>query len=92
MNATAPTQIQDEFLAVVLADEDLLRAEFDAIISEAWPPPTESRRPLPAGGPTPGPRPTTPPDTDGRDVPSSAIAPLTAARARLRSPPGVRSS
>jgi hypothetical protein len=30
---------EDEFLALVCADEDLLRAEFEAIIDENWAPP-----------------------------------------------------
>jgi hypothetical protein len=28
--------VQDEFLALICADEDLLRAEFDAIIAAGW--------------------------------------------------------
>src|SRR2546423_1443879 len=45
--ATAsPTRAsQEEFLALLCADEQLLRAEFDAIIAAAWPnpPPTRPR-------------------------------------------------
>jgi hypothetical protein len=47
MDATRTT---DEFLEMLLADEDLLRAEFDAIIAAAWPslPPVEPHRGEPA--------------------------------------------
>jgi hypothetical protein len=43
----------DEFLAVVRADEELLRAEFEAIIDACWaePPPGRSMRPTPPPGP-----------------------------------------
>jgi len=46
---------QDAFLAIVCADAELLRAEFDAIIDACWdppPPPTRSTRPVrPPTGP-----------------------------------------
>lgn len=32
-------RLDDEFLDLVVADEDLLRAEFDAIIEASWSPP-----------------------------------------------------
>jgi hypothetical protein len=45
---------RDTFLAVVLADEDWLREEFDAIVQASWgPPPTRPgtpARPAPAPG------------------------------------------
>ncbi|MEP6650311.1 MAG: hypothetical protein ABJA74_10450, partial [Lapillicoccus sp.] len=34
---------EEEFLAIVCADEDLLRAEFDAIIAAEWPSPPPDR-------------------------------------------------
>jgi hypothetical protein len=43
---------QEEFLAIVCADEDLLRAEFDAIVAASWdgPVPTPPLRPVPPPG------------------------------------------
>ncbi|MEV6236726.1 hypothetical protein [Lentzea sp. NPDC051838] len=44
------TTLDEEFLALVCEDEDLVRAEFDAIIEANWgePPPTPApRRPVP---------------------------------------------
>jgi hypothetical protein len=37
--------IEEQFLELVLADEELLRAEFDAIIAAAWSGPPPSRPP-----------------------------------------------
>ena len=47
--------IEEQFLDLLLADEDLLRAEFDAIIAAEWPgpPPNLPRRRV-RGGPDPG--------------------------------------
>jgi hypothetical protein len=51
-------QLDEDFLAIVCADEGLLRAEFDAIIAAAWPGPgaggrrrPSARRPGPGGRP-----------------------------------------
>src|SRR5437762_5695353 len=43
-----PSADQDAFLAIVCADAELLRAEFEAIIDACWdpPPPTRSTRPV----------------------------------------------
>jgi hypothetical protein len=35
---TTQTHVQDEFLAMLCADEELLRAEFDAIVAAGWAP------------------------------------------------------
>lgn len=71
----------DDFLDVLCADEDLLRAEFDAIVQANWPEP-------PAGPPTPpAPRHRTrprPPRVVARPRPG---APRRRTRARQRSPP-----
>lgn len=40
---TRGVSIEEEFLGLVYADEDWLRAEFDAIIAAQWPPPRERR-------------------------------------------------
>jgi hypothetical protein len=76
---------RDTFLAVVYADADWLRAEFDAIVAASWdePParPELSSRPVP-----PRPHSTRHPD---RPVPTGR--PAAAVPARERSPPGGRS-
>jgi hypothetical protein len=47
-SAPASAPAREQFLDVVLGDEDLLRAEFDAIIADAWDdPPRAARRPPP---------------------------------------------
>ena len=48
--ADAARSTAEQFLDVLLADEDLLRAEFDAIVAAEWPspPPAEPRRRDPA--------------------------------------------
>jgi hypothetical protein len=51
----AAGSLQDEFLELVCGDEELLRAEFDAIIAEEWgtrrPPPARPRATSPAPRP-----------------------------------------
>ena len=45
--ADGATAVEEEFLELVYGDEDLLRAEFDAIIAAEWPdasPPLRPRR------------------------------------------------
>jgi hypothetical protein len=63
-SATPEAASREEFLDVLLADEDLLRAEFDAIIADAWPDAPHAgttqrvtRQVLLTGGPGPAPRP-----------------------------------
>jgi len=42
---TAARTVDEQFLALMCSDEDLLRAEFDAIITAEWPsPPTTTPR------------------------------------------------
>jgi hypothetical protein len=69
-SATPEAASREEFLDVLLADEDLLRAEFDAIIADAWPdaphaapPPTPCRRRAasPRGSPSRAPERPSPP-------------------------------
>jgi len=51
---TGPTDtLAEQFIELVCADEDLLQAEFEAIIAAEWPTPPPARPPLrrPAGGP-----------------------------------------
>jgi len=48
---------QDAFIDLICQDDDLLRAEFDALIAASWdpppaaPPPAPPRRPPPGAGP-----------------------------------------
>ena len=76
---------RDTFLAVVYADADWLRAEFDAIVAASWDEPPARRRPSGRPGP---PRPDAARHPD-RPVPTGR--PAAAAPARERSPPGARS-
>ena len=54
-SADCTRSAEEEFLDLLLADDDLLRAEFDAIIAAEWPgqPPNPPRRRV-RGGPDPG--------------------------------------
>ena len=56
VRAGAPSRVDEEFVELMCADEELLRAEFDAIIAQEWssslPPPDP-----PAASPRPGPGP-----------------------------------
>jgi hypothetical protein len=54
VEAVAVDEVEEEFLALVCADEELLRAEFDAIIAEGWgrpAPPSPPRRTRPPAQP-----------------------------------------
>jgi hypothetical protein len=79
------TETVDEvFLDLVTHDDDLVRAEFDALIAASWdaPPPPPPAVPAPADRPPgwPAPGPTDPPRLADRSVPVSR--PI-----RQRSPP-----
>ena len=76
---------RDTFLAVVYADADWLRAEFDAIVAASWDEPPARPEPCGRAGP-PGPDVARHPD---RPVPTGR--PAAAVPARERSPPGARS-
>jgi hypothetical protein len=77
---------RDTFLAVVYADADWLRAEFDAIVEASWyEPPAEVERP---GRPAAAPVPAT--GAGFRDRALPAERPVAACPARERSPPGTR--
>jgi hypothetical protein len=77
---------RDTFLAVVYADADWLRAEFDAIVEANWDEPPA--RPGPSGRPVPGPaRPDSP---RRRARPLRRGRPVGPTPARERSPPVVR--
>jgi hypothetical protein len=79
------TATVDAFLDLVLSDDDLMRAEFDALVAATWdaPPPPPPARPAPGDRPpawpsSPAPAPTGPVD---RRPPIRRIT-------RQRSPPG----
>jgi len=52
----AADEVEEEFLALVYADEELLRAEFDALIAATWGQPRQPAGPRRASRPTPPPR------------------------------------
>jgi len=82
------TLTRDAFLDAVLHDEDLLRAEFDAIVADAWPEPPAP--PPPAAPSTPGDRPAAPPASPGPWAPPTWRTSLPEPRRRFgrqRSPP-----
>jgi hypothetical protein len=83
--STATLGTDEQFLQMVYADEDLLRAEFDAIIAAEWPspPPVEPGSAGADGRPGPAER---------RGDTGAVLSPRaphtgTGARARQRSPP-----
>ena len=85
--ANAEHSSDEKFLALVCSEEDLLRAEFDAIIAAAWPDPP-SREPHRDRAPQHRPRSVrhrTPPGLAGPATPPRP--PGTAGPARQRSPP-----
>jgi hypothetical protein len=73
------TTVDDEFLAILCADDEFVRAEFDAIIANAWDTPAQ---------PAPEPPRVPPPRRHLRSAhaPGSEAA-VTDAWARQRSPP-----
>jgi len=83
--ADVTSTMEEAFVELVYADEDLLRAEFDAIIEAGWPVAPCQPRPVPS------PR---PPDPDGGQGAVSLTVPPTEGRehsdgdgGRERSPP-----
>lgn len=86
--APAPAgTIDDAFLDIICHDEELLRAEFDALVAASWdeppPPPPPPAGPRPADNPPP--RPAAPTATE-QEVPPRSHRPAPAGR-RQRSPP-----
>lgn len=76
--ATGTDSVRDEFLALVLTDPDLVDAEFDAIMTGAWP----SSPPPCAPHATAGPR----ADGPGRDLGTITTVGVVRATARPRRP------
>lgn len=56
MSDVAARDVEEEFLRLVCADEELLRAEFDAIIAREWPARRPPVRPAAPRGSDPDPR------------------------------------
>jgi hypothetical protein len=73
--------VDEEFLALVCADEELLRAEFEAIIEASW---TEPPRSRPARGPA---QPVRRGHPRLRDRPTPLQRPVLRTYVRQRSPP-----
>lgn len=79
---------EEQFLDLVYSDEDLVQAEFEAIIAAEWPTPPPARPPLRR----PAFRPPTPPDRHWRQARVERLAtrprhPGIGGWARQRSPP-----
>jgi hypothetical protein len=85
-NVDAARSTDEQFLEWLCADEDLLRAEFDAIIGAEWPgpPPAGPRRDTDAGRP-PGQRPCH--DASVAGLPARPGHPGIGGWTRQRSPP-----
>lgn len=63
----APAATDEAFLDLVCADDELVRAAFDAIVAEEWPAPPSPPPPAPAAGfPEPGKTRLSRPAPDGR--------------------------
>ena len=87
--ATVTSEL-DEFLGLLCADEELLQAEFEAIVAAAWPLPPDRRAVVGRWhvGPTGGPAPSV---VHVRDVqPAVDSRPGVGEWARQRSPPRLR--
>lgn len=82
----APNRLEGQFLELVLADAQLLQAEFDAIVEREWAgrPPTGHRESSPAA---PQPRASLAPPDWGRSVPRRPRRPGVGGWRRQRSPP-----
>jgi hypothetical protein len=81
--------LEREFLDLVYADEELLRAEFDALMAASWGASAETGRTVrnPAG---PAPRPRRPAAGTGPGADGHADVPAGRRRASARSPPAAR--
>jgi hypothetical protein len=82
--------IDDAFLDIICHDEELLRAEFEALVAASWddppPPPPPPAGPRPADNPAP--RPTT--RTTDEEVPPESYHPAPAGRRQRAPPAGLR--
>jgi hypothetical protein len=81
------TLTHDAFLDLVYHDDDLVRAEFDAIVAAAWPDPPEP--PPPAAPPAPDDHPSGPPGPPEWEAPGALRTrlPEHPRRGRQRAPP-----
>jgi hypothetical protein len=87
VEVAAADVVEEEFLAIVYADEELLRAEFDAIIATSWGQPGQPARP----GRTPQPAPPEQPRRQAVDRGAGPAGPQHypggEGRSRQRAPP-----
>jgi hypothetical protein len=83
----AADRVEEEFLGLVCADEELLRAEFDALIAATWGQPHPAR-PRRAGWPTPPPRRRPRPEFARPGPMRAPHYPGAEGRTRQRAPPG----
>lgn len=77
----------EAFLGLVYGDEELVRAEFDALIAASWdpPPPTPPALPEPPDRPPGWP---TPPLPDAPPLPDRPLPPRTRSSRQRAPPPG----
>jgi len=89
VEAAAVEEVEEGFLALVCTDEELLRAEFDAIIAAAWDQPTPPTRPRPTRRPPGPPAPRRERRTDGSAgrLPGRQHYPAGEGHCRQRAPP-----
>jgi hypothetical protein len=87
VQAVGIDEVQEKFLELVHADEELLRAEFDAIIAEEWGQPTAPARRRPTHPPTPPPQRRERHRGSAGGPPGQQHHPGGEARSRQRAPP-----
>jgi hypothetical protein len=83
----AANEVEEKFLALVYADEELLRAEFDALIAATWDQPRQPAGPRRASRPTPPPRRRPRPEFARPGPMRAQHYPGAEARTRQRAPP-----
>jgi hypothetical protein len=84
--AAAGTAVRDAFVDLICQDDDLVRAEFDALVAASWHTPPGPPPPAPPRRPPPGAAPPATPVVDGGRLPAGR-APARRHGRRQRSPP-----
>jgi len=87
VEAAAVDEVEEKFLALVYSDEELLRAEFDAIIAHSWDQPTPPARPRPTRPPAPPPQRRDGVSGSASRLPGRQYYPAGEGRSRQRGPP-----
>jgi hypothetical protein len=87
VEAAAVDEVEETFLALVYADEELLRAEFDAIIADGWDELTPPTRPRTTRPPAPPPQRREHTSESAGRAPGRQYYPAGEGRSRQRGPP-----